>query len=909
MSLSPGTRLGVYEVVAPLGAGGMGEVYRGRDTRLDRIVAIKVLPTDLAADPQFRERFNREAKAISQLNHPNICTLYDVGEAQLAALGPQPSALETVHFLVLEFLEGETLAARLEQGALKLDEALKIASEISGALDQAHRAGIVHRDLKPGNVMLTRVGAKLLDFGLAKHSASPLVSRHGSTIAAAAASGAVTAEGAIVGTFQYMAPEQLEGVEADARADIFAFGAILYEMVTGRKAFEGKTPVSLITSILRDEPPPVATLLPVAPRALDRIIRACMAKDPDTRLRSTHDLSLQLKWLAEGDPHQATPAVPAAAPAPRRSPSRTLTGFVGGALAGAAIAAGLLAASRASRPVPAGTIQFSIPAPENSVFFGGQVPTFVVSPDGRHVVFVATTPGPQMLFLRSLGTLAAKPLPGTEGVAYPFWSPDSRSIAFFAAGKLKKMQIAGGSPAVICDAALGRGGTWNRDNVIVFAPTADGALARVSAAGGTPEPATTIDGTRGETTHRWPFFLPDGRHFLYHASSKERQPEVKVGALDSKDTTTILQADSMSLYASGHIFFWRDGSMVAQPFDPGRLQPTGDAFRVADSVGQNFGYASFSVSETGVMAYSRGSARPTSQLTWMDRAGRPQGTAGNPGEYFNIALSPDGRRVAATLVTGTPENRDIWLIDIARSVTSRLTFDPASDVLPIWNPDGSRVLFNSTRPGATGAYTKAAAGTGQEELLMKLDEGTASLDWSRDGKFILYFKPSPKTGVDLWVLPLTGDKKPFPFLQTAFNEDNGAFSPDTRWVAYSSNESGSDQVYIQPFPATGSKYQVSRSGGTQPMWRGDGRELFFLAPDGTMMAASITTSPGRGVEAGIPQALFASGVAVFGNRHQYAVTGDGSRFLVNVPQQGSTPTPLTVVVNWQSGRESGAGGR
>jgi Tol biopolymer transport system component len=894
MSLPPGTRLGVYEVVAPLGAGGMGEVYRGRDTRLDRIVAIKVLAPDLAADPQFRERFDREAKAISQLNHPNICTLYDVGDH------------ESVRFLVLEFLEGETLAARLEQGALKLEEALKIAGEISGALDQAHRAGIVHRDLKPGNIMLTRAGAKLLDFGLAKQTASPLVSRRGSAVAAAA-SGAVTADGAIVGTFQYMAPEQLEGAEADARADIFAFGAILYEMVTGRKAFEGKTPISLITSILRDEPMPIATLLPVAPRALDRLIRACMAKDPDTRLRSTHDLSLQLKWLAEGDAHAAPAfgAEPAHAgvPAARGRRSIDLTALLGGALSGVVIATIVMLGVRLSRqaaPVVADAIQFTLQAPENSLF-SGQVPTFTISPDGRHVVFIATTPGVPMLFVRSLGTLTIKPLAGTENANYPFWSPDSRFVAFFSAGKLRKVPIGGGSPVDICDAAGGRGGTWNADNTIVFAPSPAGALERVAATGGTPAPVTTLDAARGETMHRWPQFLPDGRHFLFLApTSGQRPSEIRAGTLDSKETSTVIASDSMPVFATGHLFFWRNGKEMAQPFDPGTLQVKGDAFVVADQVGQNLGYTSFSASSTGVLVYSRLGARPKSQLTWFDRSGKKTGTVGEPGDYFNLSLSPEGKRVAVTQLTGTPENRDIWLIDLARSVSSRLTADPANDVLPIWSPDGSRVVFTSTRQ-PIGIYVKDTAGAGQEELLLKGEEGSAPIDWSSDGKFILYFTTSAKTGLDLNVLPTTGDKKPFPFLSTTFNDDHGAFSPDVRWVAYTSNESGRDEVYVQPFPATGGKYRISQNGGTQPAWRGDGRELFFLAPDSTLLAATINTA--KGFEADIPQALFNSGAVSFtNNKRQYAVAKDG-RFLVNLPQQRSAPTPLTVVVNWQAAQK------
>jgi Tol biopolymer transport system component len=892
MSLETGARLGPYEIESIIGVGGMGEVYKARDTRLDRIVAIKVLAEAVAADPQFRERFDREARTISQLTHPNICTLYDVGDG----------------FIVMEYLEGETLATRLERGSLSLDETLRVATEISSALDRAHSAGIVHRDLKPGNVMLARGAekgvpqAKLLDFGLAKQAASA-VTGPGGKIVPVAASGALTAQGLIVGTFQYMAPEQLEGTEADSRADIFAFGAILFEMITGRKAFEGKTQVSLISAILKDEPPPIATLAPVAPKALDRIVRACLAKDPDARPRHMHDLLMQLKWIAEADPAELQRAAAprsTVAPAPvvvHERPRDSVAWGLVAALAVALVGGAVYAVPKIRRAPGAEPVQFIVPAPENAVF-AGQVPTFALSPDGRHIVFVATTSGPARLFLRSLSTLTAKPLSGTEGANYPFWSPDSRFVAFFASGKLRKVAIADGSPVDVCNAPNGRGGTWGTDDVIVFAPSPAAALERVSATGGTPAAATTLDAARHETVHRWPQFLPDGKHFLFLATTSAQPPlEIRVGAIDSNDTSTVLVADSMGVFGSGHLFFWRDGKEMARPFDPAARQFTGDALVVSDQVGQNLGYTSFSASATGVIAYARGGARPVSQLTWVDRGGRLLGTVGEPGDYFNIALAPDEKRVAVTLLTGTPENRDIWLIDIPRSVSSRLTSDPANDVLPTWSPDGSRIVFGSNRQ-PIGIYVRSAGGGGSDEPLLKGDEGINPLDWSRDGRSILYFVQSG-SGSKLGVLPTEGDKKPYPLTQTAFNSDHGAFSPDGKWVAYTSNESSREDVYVQAFQGKGGSYRVSRNGGTQPMWRGDGRELFFLAPDSTMMAVSISTADG--FEAGIPQALFASGAVNFtGNRRQYAVTRDGQRFLINLPQQRATPTPLTVVVNWQA---------
>jgi len=544
-------------------------------------------------------------------------------------------------------------------------------------------------------------------------------------------------------------------------------------------------------------------------------------------------------------------------------------------------------------------IQFIVPAPEGAVF-AGQVPTFAVSPDGKQIVFAATTSGPARLYLRSLASVTATPLAGTEGAQYPFWSPDSRFVAYFVSGKLRKIATTGGSPVDVCDAPNGRGGSWSADNVIVFAPSPNSALQRVAASGGAPSAATTIDAARKETMHRWPHFLPDGRHFLYLSATSAQPPlEIRVGAIDSTDTSTVLAAESMGVFGSGHLFFWRDGKEMARPFDAATRQFKGDAVVAADQVGQYLGYTSFSVSANGVMVYARGGARPISQLTWMDRSGKQLGTVGEPGDYFNIALSPDEKQVAATLLTGTPENRDVWLIDLARSVSSRLTSDPANDVLPTWAPDGSKILFGSTRQ-PIGIYARNASGSGADQLVLKGEEGTNPLDWSRDGRFILYFVQVPGSGFALGVLPTSGDKKPYPLFQTAFNSDHGAFSPNGRWVAYTSNESGREDVYVQAFPPTGDKHRISRNGGTQPMWREDGRELFFLAPDSTMMAAPIRT--GNTFEPGIPQALFSSGAVNFtGNRRQYAVAKDGQRFLINLPQQRATATPLTVVVNWQAG--------
>jgi Tol biopolymer transport system component len=883
----------------------MGEVYKAKDTRLDRTVAVKVLPAALAADAEFRERFEREAKSISALNHANICTLHDVGrerprpargasprDAEREASGggvPTSAEKDEVDFLVMEFLDGETLAARLAQGALPLAEALKIAAEIAGALDKAHRQGIVHRDLKPGNVMLTKAGSKLLDFGLAKTGSAAASGAYATVLPTAAAP--LTAQGTLLGTFQYMAPEQIEGEQADARSDIFAFGVVLYEMLTGRKAFSGKTQASLFGAILKDEPPPVSQVQPVVPPALDYVIRTCLAKDPDARFQTAHDLLLQLKWITEGG---SGAGLPAPVTAHRRRRER-LAWMAAAGLGAAFLVTAAIAVIHFREAAPVvDPVQFTMTTPENTLF-AGQTPQFAVSPDGRQVVFVATERTP-MLWVRQLSTLVARPLPGTEQATYPFWSPDSRFIGFFAGGKLKKVPAGGGPPVALCDAPGGRGGTWNRENVILFTPTPNSPLLRVASAGGTATPVTALD--KNATSHRWPQFLPDGRHFLFLSGTPGTASEIRVGTFDQTDTTAVAASDTNAMYAAGHLLLVRSGSLMAHPFDPDRLHVTGDPYPVAEQVGVDAAvHAAYSASDTGVLAYARGSTRPTARLTWFDRAGKVLGTAGDPGEYSNIAISPDERRVAASLATGTPANRDIWLIDLARAGTpSRFTFDPAQDGIPIWSPEGAQVAFVSNRGGAYNIYIKVASGGGQEELVAKSDVTDFVTDWSRDGKTLAYSKQTGTTGSDLWVLPMTGDKKPVLFLQTPYNEDDPQFSPDGRWVAYTSNESNTPEVYVRPFPAAPGQYQVSRKGGSQPQWRFDGKELFFLAPDGMLMSATVATT--KGFEADVAKPLFPTGVVFTGNRHQFAVSKDGTRFLVIVPEQRTSPAPITVVLNW-----------
>ena len=893
-----GRTLGPYRILEKLGEGGMGEVYKARDTRLDRSVAVKILPPALAADPHFRERFDREARAISHLTHTNICTLYDVGEHDGTA------------FLVMELLEGQTLAERLESGALPPAQALTTAIEIASALAAAHRAGIVHRDLKPGNVILTKAGAgstgspraKLLDFGLAKTNA-PVVAV-GVTSAPTTPPG-ITVQGTILGTFQYMAPEQIEGLEADARTDIFAFGCVLFEMLTGRKAFEGKTPASLLGAILKDDPPRVSAVQPVAPPALDRIVATCLAKDPDDRYQSARDLVRDLQWIAAD---AAAPAKISAASDPR--PARARLAWMVAAVAGMALAGSSIVALRHLRETPAAAdpVQFTIAPPESATFSTSQsggtglAPQVAVSPDGRYVVFVANSRNGYQLWLRPLGAVAATVIPGTEDAAFPFWSPDSRDIGFFAGRTLKKVRASGGPPIVVCPAGGKLGGTWNRDNVIVFGER-DGLLYRVPAAGGVPQVASLHDKADDEASqHRFPFFLPDGRHFIYTEVIGTCCPPAKpgrimIGALDTMDREPLVEADSSAVIASGHLLFHRSGTLMAAPFDAASRQLTGDAIPIMERVAnEGSRYASFSASDTGVLVSASGLVRPTTRLTWMDRAGRELGTIGDPAARLSMSLSSDERRVAVTLVGGPPENRDIWILDAQRGTPTRFTFDAGLDDSPIWSPDNVTLVFQTSHGGFPELRQKRLDGTGNDEPLVSFGAGVATfpMDWSADGRHLLYLRLGTGDTAGLWALPLFGDRKAFQLVQSS-ESLAAVISPDGRWFAYQTSDGGQNQIFVQAFPPTGAKFQVSKDGGTQPVWSRDGQELFFLS-DSKMMAAAIDTRGGFQANVVTPLFTVATPPSFVRGGRQYAVTKDG-RFLVNVVQQAA-PVPLTVVVNW-----------
>jgi Tol biopolymer transport system component len=863
----------------------MGEVYKARDTRLDRTVALKILPDALAADPHFRDRFDREARSISQLDHPHICALYDVGDQGGTA------------YLVMQYLEGETLADRLAKGALPIDQALQVAIQIADALVAAHRAGIVHRDLKPGNIMLSKTGAKLLDFGLAKTGA--FVGAPSQSIPTALP---ITQPGSILGTFQYMAPEQIEGQEADARTDVFAFGVVVYEMVTGKKAFAGTTSASLIGAILKDQPPPLSTVQPVTPAALDRTVRRCLAKEPDARWQSARDLLEELKWIAaEGER-----VAPAAATRVRR---RVRDG--GLVLAAFLVGASLtILAMHYLRPAPESFVtRFNVVTPQTSDPF-----SFAVSPDGRQVAFVATDDKTSRLWVRPFDSENARPLAGTEGANYPFWKPDSRAIGFFANGKLKIVDTAGGVPRELTSASNARGGTWNQDGVIVFAPRPTAGLMRIAATpGGTLAEATHLAPGQGGS-HRWPQFLPDGRRFLFLSTFAGTSPNgVYLGSLDGREPTRLLSAETAAVYTPpGYLLRVINGTLVAHPFNPDSGVVSPDSVPVAQSVGTNdlLFRAAFSVSPTALAHRAGGAARP--QLVWVDRAGKITGTVGPPDDtaLSNPALAPDGRRVAVNrIVQG---NDDIYINEIAGG-GQRFTFDPELDVGAVWSPEGNRIVFRSNRNGKYDLFEKGASGASDEQplLLAPHDQNKVALDWSPDGRFLLYDLEDPTTGYHLWALPLTGEGKPsgnpFPVVRTNGVDREGQFSPPHgRWVAYVSNESGIDEVYVQPFPGPGAKRQASTNGGVDPRWARDGRELFYVAPDGKLMAVAIHVEADGALKPGSPIGLFptrfpTTGVNIAtgtgGATPQYAVAPDGG-FLMNVTVDDNVVSPISIVLNW-----------
>ncbi len=870
MPLSPGVRLGPYEILDPIGAGGMGEVYRARDTRLDRTVAIKILPDHLSKELSARQRFEREARAISALSHPHICALYDIGHQ------------DGVDFLVMEFLEGETLAKKLAKGPLPVGHVLKIGEDITDALDKAHRQGIIHRDLKPGNVMLTPSGAKLLDFGLAKAEQTALA---GEVSSLATLSKPFTAEGSIIGTIPYMAPEQLEGKEADVRTDIFALGALLYEMTTGRRAFEGNSQASLIAAILEKEPTPISELQPMSPARLGQVIKTCLAKDPEDRWQGARDVKLQLRWIA-------VTSSPDRAANERRGRNR-LAWALAGALA--IISLSLVVMRWLSPPYEARALRAFIVPPENATF-SDDAASVAVSPDGTRIVFVAQgAVNNSQLWIRPLDSISAKALPGTESARYPFWSPDGQWIAFFTSGKLRKMPASGGTVTTLCAASQGRGGNWGRDGQILFSPGVAGVLYLVSAAGGPPKPATKLDASRKEVSHRWPVFLPDGRHFLFYIRGSETG--IYVGKIDSDEHKLLVRNLANGLYAPpGYLLYVRDRTLVAQAFNLRQLEVTGEPVPLAENTPVNgtSGSVVFSVSDTGVLAYETGIPGKLRQLSWVDRDGTSRGTVGEPGFVASPRISPDGEKFVVTLTDPKENSTNVWVYDIRRGVRERLTFDPSFTGLPNWSPDGKSVIYASNREGAPHIYEVLSNGMGQPRLISDPSSYDYPTWWSTDGRYLALMRRAERNW-EVWIMPFSGDRKPFAFLTGPFSYFLPAFSPDVHWLAYQSDESGQNEVYVTTFPKAAGKWRISVTGGTAPVWRSDAKELYYVAPDRTLMAVEVNAL-GQDLKVGAVHSLFNLGTSqVVGEN--FDVARDG-RFLVARDVPDLHPAPMVIVVNW-----------
>jgi eukaryotic-like serine/threonine-protein kinase len=913
MAILPGKRLGPYEILSAIGAGGMGEVYRARDTRLDRTIAIKVLPAHLADRPELRERFEREARTIASLNHPHICTLYDIGHQ------------DGIDFLVMEYLEGETLAQRLMKGPLPLEQALQYAIEIADALDKAHRKGVTHRDLKPGNIMLTKSGTKLLDFGLAKLkqetppaniSLSKLPTADDALLAPfdAAQGRPLTGQGTILGTLQYMAPEQLEAKAVDARTDIFAFGVVVYEMATGKKAFEGQSQASVIGAILKDDPPPMSSHKPMTPPELDRVVKRCLAKEPDERCQSAKDLTDELKWIAEGG-SQVTLAPTVPAKGIHALGWRALILSLGAMLLVVALASLVAWNLKPSPPQPVTRTVITLP-PGQQLAGLDSGPAVALSPDGTHLAYVARKGGTQQLYLRAMDSLAAKPIPGTEGGVSPFFSPDGQWLGFFVGGKLKKVSVSGGPALTLGDAALPHGASWDSQGMIAFSPTQVSALQQVSDAGGTPQPLTRRE--KREVTQRWPEFLPGGKAVLFAASATTvnwTNAQVAVQSVRTGERRNLIQGATQPRYVpSGHLVYAQGGSLMALPFDPQRLTATGGAVPVVEGVLQSIssGSAQYSFSATGSLAYVPGGVMASQwRLVWVDRKGVEQVLPAPAHSYRTPRLSPDGRRLALTI---DDSESNIWLYDLARDTLTRFTFQGNYNLMGAWTPDGKRIAFESdTGGGALNLFWQLADGSGGLERLATSEFTEGPSSWSPDGQMLAFFEINPTTGYDIWVLrmsdpstssgqvPSAGSgqgRKAQPFLRTPFTEGAPQFSPDGRWLAYVSDESGRFEIYVQPYPGPGGKWQISTEGGTEPVWNPKGRELFYRSGD-KMMAVDIATQPG--FAAGKPRMLFEGQyVPTPATLHNYDVSPDGQRFLMLKPseQAQSAPTQINVVLNW-----------
>ena len=887
MALASGTKLGPYEIQSPLGAGGMGEVYRGTDTRLDRAVAIKVLASHLSSSPELRQRMEREGRAISSLNHPHICHLYDVGSQ------------DGTDYLVMELLQGETLAERLRKGAMPLNGILKIGIAIAEALAVAHRQGIVHRDLKPGNIMLTPGGAKLMDFGLAKPlglqnsgagSGSVPAFTAVATLSGPSPLSPLTTAGSIIGTIQYMSPQQIEGKEADARSDIFAFGSVLYEMAAGKRPFEGKSQISLASSILEKDPEPISALKPLIPAAFEHVVATCLQKNPDDRFQNAHDVKLELQWIATD--RQAPAAGAPSLPASSRLKERIswAAAVIAATVLGAAAGMFLFHPAKSAR-----SIRTVINAPEKTSLnlTSDTAGPPVLSPDGASIAFAASgADGKTALWVRPMNTVEAHILPGTEGAIFPFWSPDSHALGFFSNSKLKTIDLDGGSPQVVADAQLGRGGAWGADGVIVFSANPISPLLRVNANGGSPVAVTKIDATQ-HTSHRWPFFLPDGKHFLYlalhHDPSKAANNTLYYASIDGHENRPLFRSQSNAVYADGYLLFARGDVLMAERFDPSSGKLSDESRSLAKGVMNDFAtwHMDASASSDGLLVFGSGSIADL-QLVWMDRSGKQISTIAEKFTNLQFAqISPQGDRVALQIDAGV---NDIWVLDLARGVRTRLTFGPVANIFPVWSPDGKWIAYNSNRMGQYGLFRRPSDGSGAEEPLLNQEQPVIANSWSADGKYLIYTKQPQDGSHEIWALPLEGERKPSLVLKGG---DQAHLSPDGHWLAYTSSESGLLEVYVMAFGGGQGKWQVSSNGGNLPQWSRDGKELHYMDPTYNLVAVPVTQAGGA-LQFGAPQTLVPTWSApqVF-----YDFSPDGKKILLDRVSQLVSQS-VTVISNF-----------
>jgi serine/threonine protein kinase/Tol biopolymer transport system component len=876
MNLSPNSPIGDYTIVSKIGEGGMGEVWRARDAKLGRDVAIKVLPAAFSSDAERLRRFEQEAQAAGALNHPNILVIYHIGTHNESP------------YIVSELLEGETLRERMGGVALPQRKAIDYALQAAHGLAAAHEKGIIHRDLKPENLFITKDGrVKILDFGLAK-----LLGNDSNQAQTEIPTRRVdTDPGVVMGTIGYMSPEQLRGRAADHRSDIFSFGAILYEMLSGRRAFRGESTADTMSAILREDPPELsATNKSVAP-ALERVVNHCLEKNPEERFHSANDLGFAIEALSgSGTMSDSTATRLHALPATKRNRRELIAWALAGAgFLGLLVVLGL---SFRRQEVNAKPMRFVIAMPDKV----SEITFPIISPDGNTIAFLGSLESRRMLFVRGIDSLDAKVLEGTEDASFPFWSPDGRQLAFFSQSKLKKIEVNGGPPQVLCDAPGAGGGAWNRNGLILFGGDAK-PIQRVSAAaGGDSKPVLQLDESRKESSQFWPYFLPDGKHFLYQSwTGRSEDTAIFVTSIDGGERKLLVMTDSNVAYAStGYLLFARSTTLLAQPFDTKSLTLSGEPIQISDQVTftDNFSLSNFSISDTNVLVFC-GGAVSKRQLTWFDRSGKQLELVGPPAQYNDVVLAPDEKHVAVQNVEGN--NSDLWTIDLTRNLPSRLTFEGGEDD-PVWSADGNTLIFSVSSGGPFDIYKRPSNGGGKAELVSKTPESKEGSDWSRDGKYVLMDNYDNHGNLDLWVLPMFGDGKPYPLLNSPFLEGQGHFSPDGQWFAYTCNESGRSEVYLRHFPDCDKKVQVSTGGGAQPHWRKDGRELFYIASDRNLMAVDVNL--GKEAVVGTAKALFLTNIVRFEAPNRYAVAGDGQRFLINTKVEKSNTTPITVLLNW-----------